>query len=220
MPIGLTIVAAVALVSLVASAFSGWYVINYTLRRGFCCADTLNETFYLYDRTSGTDRFAGGPFGFHDSPMNVSGLPGPHTLQLYGGVIVGLLGAMATSIAGMIIRARSHRDSVKWHSLGVALVACSAALSLAGPIALVFLQPGALVQDGRVPAGPSPSPSPGTSFFGLCSSPFACSSPPPADGWGPSTGWYLSLFAGIVLAGLALMMVYRLRHPISPQSDP
>jgi hypothetical protein len=202
---GLVTVAAVVL--LTVSLVSGWYSVDYTRASGEV-ATTWNETFYP-GHPVGTERSCGGPYRPGGCPYG-SGFPGPRTAELYGVVLLLLVGALAAAIAATVLQVRNPERSRRRTRGGVAIGAVGSVLALATALALFYLEPWAFGQDtGEGPPWASPS----SSFIGSCSSYANCtSSVGGAYGtWGPAIGWYLAVIAGVLLAGSALLAAYRAR---------
>jgi hypothetical protein len=205
----LTAIAAVVL--LATSLFLGWYALDYTKIAG-TAGTTWSETYYP-GYSVGHASFAGGPFGPGQVP-NMSGFPGPRTLQLYVAVLVLVMAAIAAAVVATYSGFRNPRrgDGRTWTA--VILADVGAILALATPLALIYLEPWAFGQDtGQGP----PLPSPSSSFIGSCSGYANCSRSIGGSygAWGPTAGWYLALIAGALLAGSALLATYLARSRVA-----
>jgi hypothetical protein len=154
--------AVAAVVFLAASLFSGWYALDYTKITG-TVGTTWNETFFP-GYSAGHASVAGGPFPPQQLP-NMSGFPGPRTLQLYVAVLLLMLAAIAAALLATYLRVRNSRRTGGRTWATATFAGVGDVLALATPLALIYLEPWAFGQDTG--EGPT-SASPGSSFIGSC----------------------------------------------------
>ena len=200
----LLLLAGVAL--LVISLVVGWYSVSATAsseESGHAFTVGATETYYPLNQFSETFTCQGSS----DCPQIATTTWTPYAqgsldslgtlYDLVTGFIVAsiLLGLGATLLFFLHARERS-----RWGQL---LVVVAALLALLAPVVLFAAQPAVLSSQGSSSGGSSPS----SSFFGSCTG-SACGTSLPfhaaiSGSWGPSTGWYLSLAAIVLLlAGL------------------
>lgn len=211
----------IAAILLIVAAFVGWYATSISATEsggGQSISITGTITFYPGTTVKDTSSCSGSSFcsalsssnttSYSNLGLNKTGMW--YALVEYlsiGGFVVGIIAA----ILGFMTRGKGGM------MMGVvALAAIALILSIATPMLLLAVQPGALNSDssghGGMFGGTNGS-GPWSSFFGSCSG-SGCGVGGGLSGssasWGPSLGWYLAIVAFVLfLIGLIVFMMGR-----------
>ena len=210
---------------LLASLFVGWYTSEITANTGGGYANS--ETLYPM-WVSSSESTQGQSFS-EEIDFSTANLP--HTGQLYADVTiavgVGAILALLAAFFGLLGK------GVRFRAIVLVMTVAASALATAAPTALYLEQPSTICSEpqiawsGPVPVGNQSAPPPTCGWGQPCDTDgcwTGAAGPPGQESsffgsdnevrdhtWGPSTGWYLSYVASVVLAGGAVLAISRLR---------
>jgi hypothetical protein len=173
---------------LIVTLFVAYYTVSGTFNAGGT-SFTLSESLYLNNKVVETG--SGGGLSVSNSTTysdahltNVGNLYTIVTYLTYGGIVLGLIGAILAFMG---------------RGVGRIVLVLALILALVAPILLFAEQPSALNNDFKGSSGSGPQ----SSFIGSCSG-TSCGTVPGAGSsnssasWGPDVGWYLAIGAFVV----------------------
>lgn len=148
-----------------------------------------------------------------DSSVGYGATGFDHTGALYESIEAGVIFAgLAGLLSAILLVLPAARSTLRLGALVLALLAML--LAFAGPLALGLGQSGDLRADSP-PGGSPASPGPAFTFVGTSSQEGVNAS------WGPSTGWFLSIAAGgLIAVGLALEALTAAWSASEPNASP